>query len=679
MQKHNLFIIATVIMVVLALALPAPVFAQDPDPTDTPTEEPTEVIVESAEEPSSEALPTVEVAQYCTYDASTTDLIECSMWFTSVSDTIDDALGSTLGYGVDLIFYLAALEIHEDIYINGSTDDDGPIEVGSLTIQGSSSGSSSTILNGYIQVQEFITGDITVRGSDDTPSVVTEGLYFYNNSANITLENLVTTNNEWDGYSSIEIIRNGGDVTIDNVDSSDGLSNGLYIEAEPMADSGSPTITISNSTFSGNEGHGAAIRTNGDLYIDDVTVEGNWQSGLDIVGTGDINLNQVTANYNGQGTSIRSSMTPPGGGGGGCDGACDEVASSGDVSGSTTLVQVMNSTFNYNGAYGLSINDPYANVALTNVTASNNGYVDSFSPTSYLPYGTGIGVVNPNSGYSLTLNNVTANNNSGLGLYMFFYNITGSYIQANGNEGAYTSSYMGSSYPVDTANYFNSAGTELECAQFNSNDSTGVYVSGFFVSLVNFEALNNWGDPYDVNAFRAEITEGYSNCVEQTESPTYSDIVIEVMTGENNGSGSISYTQGLVFKLMEELSDGQKELLARVAIPSSAAPAGTTFTFTETSEGDPAALSAGMTYVGRSFTLSAVTPDGSQLNNTTAYVELLFKVDPDLVVPDGSHLAVVHYNEETGAWDEISTGFSNGYAYAYSALTGSYALVLVSE
>jgi len=60
-------------------------------------------------------------------------------------------------------------------------------------------------------------------------------------------------------------------------------------------------------------------------------------------------------------------------------------------------------------------------------------------------------------------------------------------------------------------------------------------------------------------------------------------------------------------------------------------------------------------------------------------MELLFKVDPNFTAPAGTHLAIAHYNEETGEWDVLSTGFSNGYAYAYSALTGAYALVTVTD
>jgi len=677
MQKKNLFLMTTAIMVVLALALPAPVMAQDPDPTETPTVESEALVPESTEEPLSEALPSSNVAQYCTYTAGTNELIQCSMWYSSVSDTIDDALGSTLGYGVDLVFYLAALQINADFYADGGTMD-GPIEVASVTVQGSSSGSTSTIINGYVQLQNFITGNITVRGTADNPTTVTEGLYFYYNSASITLENLVTTNDYWEDYSTIDIVDNGGDVTINNVDSSYGIVSGLNIEAVPMADSNPPTITISNSTFNGNDEDGITILTNGDVFMNNVTVEDNWQSGLDIDTSGNVTLNHITANNNGQGANITFSSyypTDP------CAGGCDEVPStSSEVSSGSSLIQVMNSTFNNNNDYGLSINDHYASVELTNVTASGNGYGEGFSgPTSFMPYGSGIGVANPNSSFYVSMNGVTTNNNDGLGLYGFYAEIYGTNIQSNGNGGATARTYYGSSSPVNTANYFNSMVTEIECAQFDNNNSTGIYVSGFFVSMINYEAVGNTGAPSQINAWVAELEEGYENCIEQTEAPTYSDIVIEVMTDDGTGSGSINATQGLVFKLMEELTDGQKEMLARVAIPASAAPAGTTFTFTEVNEGDPASLPAGMTYVGRAFTITAVAADGSQLNNTAAYMELLFKVDPSLIVPDESHLAVVHYNEETGVWDELSTGFSNGYAYAYSALTGAYALVIVSD
>ena len=208
---------------------------------------------------------------------------------------------------------------------------------------------------------------------------------------------------------------------------------------------------------------------------------------------------------------------------------------------------------------------------------------------------------------------------------------------------------------------------------------------GYSLSLNGVQFINNAEDGYDQSSMYLgdEYIDDYSEChwevAGENSGIPYTDIVIEVMTDEVTGTGSITATQGLVFKLMEEMSDGQKDLLARVAIPPSAAPAGTTFTFTEVVEGAPAALSEGLSYVGHSFTIEAVAPDGSQLNNINSYMELLFKVDPNFSAPAGTHLAIAHYNEETGVWDVLSTGFSNGYAYAYSALTGAYALVTVAD
>jgi hypothetical protein len=312
-------------------------------------------------------------------------------------------------------------------------------------------------------------------------------------------------------------------------------------------------------------------------------------------------------------------------------------------------------------------------IYLDNVTANNN-----FSPyvSGWSPYATSVYVNTLNTvGGVITLNNVTTNDNGFMGIGAYGHTIVGSHIQSNGNMFLYD----GYGYPF--SNIFDEDGLfgygvvdntiRIECSQFNNNYGVGAFLLAQEVNLYGVESQGNlvYGVAYNAEIENDQSTD-FSNCVDAAgQISEYNDIVIEVMTDEVTGTGSISNTQGLIFKLMEETADGQKDLLARVAIPASAAAAGTIFTFSEISEGDPAALSEGMSYVGRAFTITAVSPDGSELNNVNTYIELLFKVDPNFTAPDGTHLAVVHYNEETGEWDEISTGFSGEYAYAYSALT----------
>lgn len=744
MKRSASFLLCVVIAILLAFSSPLTVFAQDsggeetPTPETTPTEEPADttplIITTEGDviEPETGELPgSTNVAYYCVVD-NTTGTADCSSLYTSLSTTITDALGSTLGPGISLVInLLAGVAIYEDVEIDGS---ERTMDSISIVGQGTDTSGSRTILQGNVDLYDFTTGSINITGNSGGFEIFGQ-LTIEDSEANVNLSGLTVRNteDEEDG-NGIEIGLIDGDVSITNTDSTDNHNDGINIYS-------TGAVTLDNVLVAGNYSDGLDIGYSGDISINNLYSIFNEYNGVEISDVhgnltitnsmfamngfedgedglyvedvyGDTTLIDVIADRNSNnGISLET------GGNIYLDGVQANNNSTGamlgyfepDYSDSTAnTITVRNSTFSdngyaglmalgysgyleesggvYDGAFLADASEGYGyftgSIYLENVTANNNfsHHVPGFSPYMASIY---VNTQNADDGV-ITLNNVTTNNNGYVGISALGQTIVGSFLQSNGNMFFYEGEYRLSNIFAEqvTLGYGESNNTvRIECSQFNDNYGVGVYIEAYEIDLYGVESQGNM--TYDL-ALIPEIVNDqstdFSRCTEAAEEISeFTDIVIEVLTGDVTGTGSITNTQGLIFKLMEEMTDGQKDLLARVAIPASAAAAGTTFTFTEVSEGDPAALSAGMSYVGRSFTITAVAPDGSELNNVNTYIELLFKVDPNFTAPEGTHLAIVHYNEESGEWDVLSTGLSNGYAYAYSALTGAYALVTVSD
>lgn len=544
-----------------------------------------------------------------------------------------------------------------------------------------------------------VSGDVYVSDSTANNNFST-GLNIYEVGGSVNLYNITTNNNRGSGTVVVE----ARDTSIDNLISEDNRENGLYVESINGDLSVYDAVLRNNDYYSDSYGL-TAYGIWGNTSLSQVVATGNWGGGLYLYTGSDIYLDHVTANDNGNGAFI--GIDPE-----------DYEGPSGFQIGND--IRIFDSTFNNNyyqglvaygvgdeeGCYGPccdggcdevpgSANDYYTyygDVHLVNVDASYNNQAE-YDIEDIWDGQFPAGIYIETWGYDsyATFDNVTANHNGGAGIIAINGIVTANNLQANNNLQNPTTTI----FPGTQANVFvPSESTESEemiftCAQFNNNNGVGLFLVGDDIVLNGVQAINNNDEGYETDPYIAhyetlDVTEidDYSECGWETAGEAgnpYTDIVIEVMTDEMTGSGSITATQGLVFKLMEELTDGQKDMLARVAIAPSSAPAGTTFTFTEVPEGDPAALSEGLGYVGRSFTITAVSPDGSELSNIYSYMELLFKVDPAFTAPEGTHLAIAHYNETTGEWDVLSTGLSNGYAYAYSALTGAYALVTVAD
>jgi hypothetical protein len=688
MKKIDRFFLCLLMIVILMLASPLSVFAQDPLPTDEPTPEggtdPVEFLVTSEgdviplDSPTAENLPSANIAQYCIYDYVSGELLGgCEDWYSSITSALSAAASETLGSGIALVINLAAATINENVSIDG-TD----FYVDSFLMRALTTSETTTTLYGDLDFYDFDTYELGLDGGSGSMSIFGQ-LVFDDNWADTTISNVNVSNYEGSG---IVLAYNDGDIILNNVNSSDNYGDGLevfYGAYDPIPSGYMPSygdLTISNSIFNGNYADGIDVYTYGDVSLVNVETSGNYDHGVYINTYGDISLDRVEATDNNMGAGLWNYA-----------GYADLVNPL-PITIDDSIISVSNSTFSHNYYYGLGISNYYGGTYLSNVDASFNGgflVPSGFSAEAVGGGGPlGVGIVIDGYYQYINLDHVTANYNYGYGIIASGGAIDANYVEANHNIGAplefLYEPTAGSTTPTYyPANYLEAEYVHVNCSQFNQNDGTGLFVYGYDVALDNTEVDYNTQANLVIDAEYSSVNTTnipcpLCDCFEET-APTLSDIVIQVMTDEQRGSASLNGLQGLVFKLMQELQDGEKEMLARVTVPASAALAGTVATFSPIAEGNPAPLPDGMTYLGPAFSITFTAGDGSELNNVNAYMELLFKVDPGLVVPAGSHLAVAHYNQETGNWDALSTGFSGEYAYAYSALTGAYALVLMSD
>ena len=136
--------------------------------------------------------------------------------------------------------------------------------------------------------------------------------------------------------------------------------------------------------------------------------------------------------------------------------------------------------------------------------------------------------------------------------------------------------------------------------------------------------------------------------------------------------------QLIIFQLFEEQTDGSQKEVARVTLPARCAPYNAEASF----KGEELSLVADllpdeMLILGPAFWLGLNGPDGAVLRAFDATGQLRFTLPENYEVPAGKKLVVVYYDSQTDTWMELTTEVKDGYAYAHSNLTGTFALVLV--
>ncbi len=151
------------------------------------------------------------------------------------------------------------LDIHDDLVITGAGADVTTIDAASLD-------RVFDIWSGTVT----ITG-VTITGGDASDSLGAGGAFYVENSASLTLSEVIVTNNSADDAGGG--IANSGLLTLTNVE----ISNNTAYSGGGLDNIGS--ATVSNSTFSNNNAtFGGGIRNDGfsaDLTLTNVTISGN--------------------------------------------------------------------------------------------------------------------------------------------------------------------------------------------------------------------------------------------------------------------------------------------------------------------------------------------------------------------------------------------------------------------
>lgn len=298
--------------------------------------------------------------------------------------------------------------------------------------------------------------------------------------------NSVTANgNDDDG---LRMNYNYGDITLNNVNANDNGNFGLGIYNY----SGDPhgNISISNSSFNGNEYRGIQLRHVGGVSLESVSASDNHEEyGIKVYDAfGDIKFNNVTANSNGLGDDYSNLYLE-------------------DIVGG---VAINNSSFDGSGYRGMEIYNVDDGVSMNGTHASSNSganiYIDDVS---------GYGLTD--SGNAVDLNNVRANGSEyGRGLVIENANDNGILIansQFNNNKWTNISINRDSEdYPnitvedTSASNSISGNGINIGCAEdiliknvnANYNNYDGIALDAFdFSSIVGHtQALGNGG--YDI-------------------------------------------------------------------------------------------------------------------------------------------------------------------------------------
>lgn len=263
---------------------------------------------------------------------------------------------------------------------------------------------------------------VTMNGNNNTSENGSFGTFIESRGA-ITVNNITSNSNVgvslylWNAYSnSVGAITQKGYATLLNNQTFSGLnafSNGA--------------ITMSNLTSSGNATYGAVIGNvtypvGGNVILTGTNIfNNNGSGGLYLYNLGTVLLSNITANYNGTAGGVYINNT--------------------DATVAKAVTLNGNNTFNGNAGTGLSIQSNGA-IKVNNVMANNNVGASSSGAELYNNYTvenqpitiTGYGIFNGNgfeglaafSNGSITLANLTANNNTnrGVDIYTEYNNLT---------------------------------------------------------------------------------------------------------------------------------------------------------------------------------------------------------------------------------------------------------------
>jgi hypothetical protein len=299
-------------------------------------------------------------------------------------------------------------------------------------------------------------------------------------------------------------------------------------------------------------------------------------------------------------------------------------------------------------------------VTLNLVTASCNaefgtqvdsqGVVNVTNSTFSSNQGSGTGGLGVFTNDDISLNNVTAGNNAGDGVFL------------SSNKGQ-----------VSVSN-----------SQFNHNHRFGLELAaGKQTTLVSVMAcrdklgpVKRWGGGLFSTNFIV-CNENHASGLLPVELPTYPWQFIKVYKDVGRGSGILDSRSGTTFLYLEKQPDSQPDKeLGRAILPPGIVPGGTLATFQALADGSLlAALPSGDAFLAPGFNLSFTAPDGSAIDGLAGTLTVQFNLPDGFSLPTGNKLVILLYDSAGSV--ALKTYSAGGVVYAFATRPGSFGLALI--
>ncbi len=542
-------------------------------------------------------------------------------------------------------------------------------------------------------VATTLIGDITLGGSEaavaqplygevDANMNGTNGILAATLFGDITAQNVYAEKNNWFGGITIA----GGD------------------------------LSITDSQFNGNTVGLLGVSLFDDIYVANTDASYNCLLGAALLGAGDVEIDTSTFDQNGtvlQPVTLASAEGFPIGGGliafAGGDTMLDKVDASynhgfgavvGNYGGLLNLLFNMGSsaTGNLSAATGLPDNSFFGSAGDVNIYDSTFNHNDAF----------GLAVV---SGGDVNLDHVQANDNGWFGTYISFgdeANISDSHFSGNGGNGLVVDYNPGPEFFGATldntgsitldgviANHnggdgaiLNGVNITISDSKFNSNAYDGLVIDNTFgatVSIYNSQACWNKhkqfvGNGATINHFGLdteckEEVPGGAGPTEQIPLPWQ---IIKVYTEPGKNSGTLSCQFGTTFLYLEKKTPPTPDFeWARAVLTPCIVPGGSIGTFLALAEGAlPAPLPDGITFQGKAFDLSITGPDGQPIDVLGGPMMVRFTLPDGFTLPAGKKLDILWFDPAAKKWVELTTYVGGRYAWGYAGNDGTFALTI---
>lgn len=271
-------------------------------------------------------------------------------------------------------------------------------------------------------------------------------------------------------------VDSGGSIVLDNVSADANGANGATLANDEAHGAGND-VTVTTSTFSGNDNYGLYVQSAGNVTIGDataavvpdVTANNNlYNSGVYVTTTGNVAVQRGSFDGNGLGLGgdgltleVQGNITLQ-----------DVTANSNRWDGAylvtqgTSAVTLTNSDFHYNGEYGINAHSQDGDITLSTVTANYNAikgaYLDAACTCTGDIFVNGGSVFAGNGSYGLyavtqqgniTLDNVTVDGDG---------DPSPTIVDPTTSIGAFLISYGGGVITVQDSNFANTTGYGLE-------------------------------------------------------------------------------------------------------------------------------------------------------------------------------------------------------------------------